>query len=204
MSNKKYQEWSLEKLLQKKSEICDELFRRQIPADDLPWVIELVDDISPFVVRRGESRNRNCASVCFEVMSDKPYDPRSKYEPEATQPDEDSLRAAVMMCHWLSGVDNQELRDAREGRSSGNTLAHVLTSKGQGSDIPFAYSDYDIFIETDDLHTVRIFVESPQEAGSLRHTALLKSLRRQLHMGEPPSDALLRMNVNQATAWALL
>ena len=205
MSKKKYQEWSLEELLRKKAEICDELFQRQTPADNLPWVIEIVDDTVPFVLRRGESRCQKRVSVCFEVVSGAFESWMHSDEPKRVRPDDDSLRAAGMLCHWLSGVDNQELRDAREGRSSGNTLAHVLTSKGQGSDVPFEYDEYEIFIETEDMGTVRIGVEGETtKSGTLRQTALLKALRKHLHMGEPPSDELLRMNGDQAAAWALL
>ena len=182
----KYRKWSVEKLMAVKTAIDNELYFRDCKECELPWCVEIVDDSIAYVVRRGESFRIpvNSAKICFAVTSQEWWSGRLYNEHYV---DEDSMHAATLLCYWLSGVDNEELRNARND-PDGRSFAHILTND---SDTTFdILDDYNIKVWCKLCSYVNIGVEYKGKGSG--NNILLDRMITHINEGVPPSDEELR------------
>jgi len=193
-----------DELIELQSKIRDELSNRRSSIHNLPWHVEIVDDWVPIVMRRGESYDSRepgrKVTLSFEVLYASNND-------SAAGVQQNSLEAAILLCHWLSGVDNEQLREARKGSQQGS-FAWFLTHGVEESDIEFEYGP--IIIHTQDHGRLSIHATEHNSKSE-------KMIRTELGVGdkkavviaacllrnEPPSDAELKGNLAEDAMQAL-
>lgn len=182
-------------LIELQDKIRDELYERRSPVHALPWYVEIWDDWVPVVLRRGGSR------VKFEVLyagvnEDDGVDPHSR-------------DAAILLCHWLSGVDHEQFRAARAGNNQGS-FAWLLTH-GMNLETDISFRDGFIEIQTQDRGVLTILVTSNGRyiEEPIVKTVIGESTVRQvifadcLSRNEPPSTKELNGDLTQCTLISL-
>ncbi len=187
----KYKKWSLEKLLAERAGIQDELFYRKCPAKNLPWRVEIVDEVIPYVVRKGESfsprtfgAKYKAAPLCFAIS-------RSRWPHiNDDKPFPDSVHAAIQLCYWLSGVDSSELAEARKTTDYSEAFVWHLTHAVEDK---YATDDFDIVIGD-----VRVGCDT---INSRLTTNAAEVLEPYFRRGIPPSDAALKLDQVEAMTY---